>query len=258
MNAYVAAFATSARDALRYRRELLGRSVFLGLVLFVFDRVWRTVAAHADTGRTPGQLVLYLLVTEAVTFAPGGWDTDVSKDVRSGDLAVQLLRPVDFVAWHVARQSGAALVTMAWLLLTVGPFALLAEGAAGLRPAGVACGLALAAMAVVVSCSIRTLIGLCAFWIEDAQPLSWVWQKAGFVLGGLFLPLDMYPPWLRAVAEVLPFQALLYGPARTAVDFQASFALATALRLLGWGAVIVATLHLVHARAARRIQLQGG
>ena len=45
-------------------------------------------------------------------------------------------------------------------------------------------------------------IGLSAFWIVDTSPVYWIWQKLAFVLGGLLLPLELYPDWLRALARI--------------------------------------------------------
>jgi ABC-type uncharacterized transport system permease subunit len=56
-------------------------------------------------------------------------------------------------------------------------------------------------------------IGLLAFWLQDVSPVYWVWQKLMFVLGGLMLPLDLYPSVVQRAAEFTPFPVLLAGPA---------------------------------------------
>src|SRR5207244_7716707 len=33
------------------------------------------------------------------------------------------------------------------------------------------------------------LIGLAAFWIQEVNPIYWIWEKLLFMLGGLILPL---------------------------------------------------------------------
>jgi ABC-2 type transport system permease protein len=39
------------------------------------------------------------------------------------------------------------------------------------------------------------------------------------VLGGVLVPLELFPEPLGSIARALPFAALLYGPARTIVKF---------------------------------------
>jgi ABC-2 type transport system permease protein len=48
-------------------------------------------------------------------------------------------------------------------------------------------------------------IGLLAFWLHDVAPVYWVWQKLMFVLGGLLLPLELYPAFIQRVAAFTPF-----------------------------------------------------
>ena len=64
-------------------------------------------------------------------------------------------------------------------------------------------------------------IGLLAFWLDDVAPVYWVWQKLMFVLGGLMMPIELYPAFIQRAAAFTPFPTLLAGPA--------SFVLATAL-----------------------------
>ncbi len=56
-------------------------------------------------------------------------------------------------------------------------------------------------------------IGLLAFWLQDVAPVYWVWQKLMFVLGGLMLPLELYPVFIQRAAAFTPFPTLLAAPA---------------------------------------------
>src|SRR5205814_5215181 len=63
-------------------------------------------------------------------------------------------------------------------------------------------------------------IGLLAFWTEDTQSFSFVFSRLTLVLGGVLAPLEIFPQPLRSIAQVLPFSAILYGPARTLAHFE--------------------------------------
>src|SRR5207245_7380168 len=55
-----------------------------------------------------------------------------------------------------------------------------------------------------------------SFWIRDARSTWFLYHKLVFVLGGMLLPLQVLPAWLRTIAECLPFVAMAYAPARLA------------------------------------------
>jgi ABC-2 type transport system permease protein len=79
-----------------------------------------------------------------------------------------------------------------------------------------------------------------------------------FVLGGLVLPLTLYPDWLRRIAEASPFSAFLYGPGRLALGFDPAAALRTVAMLLLWGAAAGLLAAWLHRRGLRVLDVNGG
>jgi len=63
-------------------------------------------------------------------------------------------------------------------------------------------------------------IGLLAFWTEETTPFFLIVNRLALVLGGVLAPLEVLPQPIRGIALLLPFSAILYGPARTLVHFQ--------------------------------------
>ena len=68
---------------------------------------------------------------------------------------------------------------------------------------------------------LQALIGLAAFVSEDVSAYDWIYQKLLFILGGMLIPVDFFPAWLQKVAQALPFQYAMYGPARLFVEPEA-------------------------------------
>lgn len=262
VRALAAAFSASARERLRYPGDALGFGLFLVMLLYTFTQLWRAAASGQGGsvgGWLPAQLVLYLLVTEIVTMSPGHLHGGISQRIRSGDVSIDLLRPTGWVPWELARAAGAAAVRAALLVLFGVPTLILLVGVPRLDPRGIVVGLlVLTPLAILLDCCARLLIGLLAFWFEEATPFFWIWQKLCFTFGGLMLPLDLYPDWLRAIAECLPFAAILFGPAKAVVAFDAGEALRAGIALVAWLAVAALLLAFVHGRASRRLQLNGG
>ena len=59
--------------------------------------------------------------------------------------------------------------------------------------------------------------------------MYWVWQKLMFVLGGLMLPLELYPAFVQRAALFTPFPSLLAAPASFVLGTQSRDA-----RSAGW------------------------
>ena len=55
-----------------------------------------------------------------------------------------------------------------------------------------------------------------AFWLNDAKAAWFLYLKFVFLLGGMLMPLQLFPVWLERVSWLLPFWTMAYAPARLA------------------------------------------
>ena len=129
----------------------------------------------------------------------GGTTDDLAERIRTGDVAIDLYRPVGLVGWYLASDLGRA----AYHLLTRG---LGADGdrAPRLRhrparlPADARspspCQLVLA---VVVSFAIRFLVASTAFWLLDQQGVQVMSGAFAIFFSGMMLPLVLFPGLAR-------------------------------------------------------------
>jgi ABC-2 type transport system permease protein len=258
VRALAACAATAARHALSQRWDAIGRAGFYAVFLLIFDGLWRAVFRERGGPSGAVELLWYLALTEWVVLSIPLVHLDVEDAVRSGDVAYRLPRPHSYAATVLAEATGALLVRMA-LLAPLG-FGL-AWGLSGSLPADplrLAVAIPLGVAAGFVATTFLVAIGLSAFWLQDAAPLAWIWQKLSFVLGGLVLPLAIYPDWLRRVAEWTPFHPLVAGPAGSALGLDPASPGSIALRILAWGVAALVLLRVLYARALRVLDVNGG
>ena len=63
-----------------------------------------------------------------------------------------------------------------------------------------------------VSFAFRFITNSLAFWTTDARGLIYLTNTFILFFSGFIVPLNFFPPALRAVAELLPFRALAHLP----------------------------------------------
>jgi ABC-2 type transport system permease protein len=256
----LAAIARSgAKQALAQRAAWIGRSVFLVLILVIFWRLWEAVEAE---GRLPGlsarELVWYLAVTEWIVIGQPLPHLAMEADVRSGEIAGVLTRPVPWLAAKVAEAAGSMLVRYGALGIAGFAAAYALSGGLPRDPVALLAVLPLALLAGLLGTLILSLVGLCTFWLGDCAPVAWVVQKLLFLFGGMILPLAFYPALLREIAEWTPFAAMLSGPGRIALGADAAEGWRTAGLLLFWILVVLGLLRWGWGRALRRLDGAGG
>jgi ABC-2 type transport system permease protein len=101
-------------------------------------------------------------------------------------------------------------------------------------------------------------LGITAFWLGDIAPVYWIWQKLTFVLGGLLLPLTVYPDWVIRIARATPFSAVLAGPASFVLGRPVFGSGTLVLALVGWASVAGLMATAAFRIAVKRLQLNGG
>ena len=55
-------------------------------------------------------------------------------------------------------------------------------------------------MAFIIDFLGALLVGLCAFWLESTQGIALIYSRLMMLLGGLIVPLDVYPDSRAAVS----------------------------------------------------------
>lgn len=216
--------------------------------------------------RTIGD-VAELTPRNAATFAflAGGleiafWVTvplDIDQRIRTGDVIVDLQRPVDFQLWWFAHDAGRA----AQFVLTRGVPAYLfgvvvLDVAAPASPASAALFAASVVLGFVVAFAWRFLVGLTGFWLLDTRGMQ---SLAGLIVtfaSGALLPLTLLPDGLGNVLRALPLAAIVQTPFEIFTGHRA--ALPALGSQLAWGIVLMLLGRFMLRRAVAKVVVQGG
>ena len=261
---YLAFTATAFQARFAYRGEVWA-SVF-GRLVEVLARiaVWTAVFAGGSSvgGVTLRDMIVYSLIAGTLL---GAWDpayliNEVGKAVKSGDVAVHLLKPFHYPFYLFAVEIG----NLGFALITsVLPVILIVGLIYGLQlPASIADGVFFLAFWLLSFCIyflLATAIGLMSFWIMDANSLDWFLKGIMSFLSGSIVPLWFFPSVLAAIARVLPFGWISYYPAAVYLGkldpLDAAFALIAGI---AWTMVLAGAVGALWSRARYRIVVQGG
>ncbi len=186
--------------------------------------------------------------------------TDVADRIKSGDIAVDFVRPLDVQAASVTLEVGQRL----FALLPRGlPSVLLGVLVVGMAmpttPLPYLLGAFSVLIGIVLSCTTVYLVAAARFWLVEGRGLELFYMIFSSFLAGLFVPVPLFPGWLQAVAAATPFPSMLQHP----VDvLSGRVDLGTSLGLVGvqlaW-LTATAALGAVLTRAGRvRLEVQGG
>jgi ABC-2 type transport system permease protein len=190
----------------------------------------------------------------------GGTTDDLAERIRTGDVAIDLYRPTGLVGWYLAGDLGRA----AYHLVTRG----LGPTFIGLiffhiklppSPLAAAAFLVSLVLAVVVSFGVRFIVASSAFWLLDASGARFLSGAFAIFFSGMMLPLVLFPGWLGALAQVLPWSAFIQVPNDIWLGQYDGWGLLGALGFqLLWGLALLGLCQVVLRAATHKVVVQGG
>lgn len=212
------------RKHMSYRGDFWINSIcsfFAELAIMYY--LWRAIFAESGRSEIHGysfeSMVLYYVVAILLGKVIRGNERDltISTDIYEGGLTRYLLYPSSFFGFKYAEHLGTLLPPVVQLVV----FGVLSTILFSIPPdvhiTPATAGMAFVSVAVsnVLHFALLYPIQLVAFWADNVWSLNVMFRFACMMLGGLLLPLNLFPQWMQPFLQVLPFRFLYYVPAST-------------------------------------------
>jgi ABC-2 type transport system permease protein len=253
---------TSARANLAYTGEVIVRTCFMAVILYIFLRLWTAVYTGSNSQRLGGltlsQMLWYLMLTEALWMSSSRVSFEVDEDVRTGRLAIQITKPVSYPFALLGKAIGERIVRFVINFAVGCVIALIFVGPIGFTVGGLAMFICVLPLSFALDALGLIMVGMFAFWFESTTGLAIMYSRAAMLAGGTMLPLDLYPEFLQKVFYWLPFATMVYGPARMLVAPDGAL-LQHVLIVQGLGLIaFIAGVFAIQHLALKRIHSHGG
>jgi ABC-2 type transport system permease protein len=218
--------------------------------------------AGAAAGYDSARLATFVWVGQGLIGVVLLWaPAELADRIRSGDVVVDLLRPVDLLGQHLAAdlgRAGFALLTRFVAPIAVGALAF--DLYAPRRPATYALFACSVALATVVCFGCRYLVNAAAYWLLDARGPQVAWTLSSGLLGGLYFPLWFLPRAAAvAIIAATPFPSVIQLPLDILLERGSTVDQGGLLAVqAGWVTAMLALCRAVQRRGERTLMVQGG
>ena len=188
-----------------------------------------------------------------------GW-WEVMQSVYSGDIGSDLLKPMDYYLYWLARDLGRGLASLMvrGLVIMVGyafVFDIVLPQSIG-QWALVVLALFLG---FLVSFGWQFFVNLAAFWTPEARGIGRLGFTLSWFFSGFIMPLRMFPPWFENLARWTPFPSMVNAITEIYLGVLTGPEIArTLLTQVLWAGLLFATGQLVLRAGVRRLVIQGG
>lgn len=259
---YWAVFRMSVASSIAYIAEIVFRALTLVALMVILVQLWQTTYGAQRGGLlgafTLRDVIWYLAIVETLATSVPPMNRRIDGEVRSGDLAYLLGRPCSYVFYQYAYYLGERVVRLAIAGSVASTLALLFVGPPPVSFWGLLAAPLVLFLSISIDFAALFAIGLLAFWIEETNSFALIYSRLVLVLGGVLVPLELFPEPLGSIARVLPFSALLYGPARAIIKFDLGHFGALLLQQGLTLAVLGLVVGGIYRLAVRRVNINGG
>lgn len=219
-------------------------------------------AGGSAGGYTPELMVSYIFLSQGMLTAIGafGGDGSLAERIRTGDIAVDFLRPLNVQFATLATVVGGAvysLIPRALPLVAIGAATSMMAWSG--EPAAYPLGALSVVLAIVLAQGLLYCVQVLGFWVVDTRGIVLFYVIVGTFLMGMFVPVGLFPSWLARVAEFTPFAWILMPPCDILsgrIDVAAGTVAVAAQA--GWTVAVLVLGAVLTARGRRRLEVQGG
>jgi ABC-2 type transport system permease protein len=230
-------------------------------ILFLLYKAAYSSLGQAEVGGlTLAHAVWIILFTQVfqMSNAPRKIVFKMSDDIKSGDIAYMLIRPMSYLL-HILIGQWGVIFSRLFFSLIIGVLApLFLVGSFPVSVPSVLASALLLIFGMTLGILMSMCVGLFAFWTEDVSAFRWIFDKLQWYLGGLVIPVALFPETLRSVVELAPFAHMYYGPARILVKYDPDLFIQYLTTQIVWLVVIALVTILIYKKGIKNVSINGG
>jgi len=254
-----------------FQRQLQYRAAnYSGFVVNTFFFVVRAyvfMALYENRGVVAGyslvEAITFTGITQAMLMAVGVFGfagRQISGDVRSGQVATDLMKPIDYQYFALSNELGRSVYYLFFRGLPI--FAVMVIFFPWNHPHSWYALLIFfpsLALAAIISFSLSFIGGISAFWLLDTSGVRQIIMGTGVFLSGFIVPISFFPEGFDRFCEWLPFVGQSYVPVAIYLGKYAGGQMANMLvRQFAWAVILVMLGRILMSRAVRKLIIQGG
>jgi viologen exporter family transport system permease protein len=265
VSAYRKLFQAGIRSQSTYKLAMLAglsTNTVFGFIRYSILTAAQASATGAFAGYTHGSISAYVWISQGLlgSVPMHANNAEISDRIRSGDVAIDIARPLDLQAATVVTDLGkSAYAFLPRGLPSVFIGALVVGLAMPTSPLGYVLGLVSVAIGIGTACALRFAVCLMGFWLVETRGFRNLYMVLATFLAGLYLPVPLFPDWLRTLATATPFPTMLQTPIDVISGRTAGLAAANVLVIQAcWLLFCLVLGRLMLVRGRRRLEVQGG
>lgn len=261
---YITTYKMTWKQATDYRFEFLMELICTLIPVIALSFLWKEIYTSKDIiqGFSLDEMLSYILIARFVTLIiTPEFLFDVMGEIQNGEIQNYICKPISYIKYWFAKSVGNKTRNMIWCLISMIILFLFFSDTYKFHISllEIMLFLFILSLSFVLYFEIVMLVSLLSFWFYEIS--SWYYTVTfaiEYLAGGLF-PLDLFPPNIQNICNILPFKLLIYYPVNILLNgFRNNDLFWTISVYLLWIMLFSILLKIVWRKGTKHYELIGG
>jgi len=214
---YVGFIKNSVQRVITYRTNVWAKTLGKFLYLYVQVSVWIALYESNNISqnmRGLQQIILYVVINNLLSCLVEFNAIDLlNQKIKTGDIALDLMKPFNYMLYIFCYGLGDIIINVCFQAVPMLLFSMIFWGFSIAEYSLILIFICSAMLSIVISFLFAYFIGILAFWFLVTWPINMATRAIYKIMSGVWIPIWLFPGFLKKISLCLPFQSIYYAPA---------------------------------------------
>lgn len=203
-----------SQSAIEYRFMMLIWMFDIFFIPVMLILIWISIIEYSPSLLPQRQtLINFYTLNPLIYMLTDSWHAFfLSRDIRTGKFSTRLLRPIWPFMGTVANNITEKYVKLFFLIPLVFTASVYFNLDLELTPFVLTASVFSLILAAIISFLLESFLGLLAFWTDEVSGIKEIFEIFHLTLGGIMVPIFLFPPRLKSIVQFLPFRYMVSFP----------------------------------------------
>ncbi|MBQ5449205.1 MAG: ABC-2 family transporter protein [Treponema sp.] len=263
MRKYLDYMAIGIKEHLAYPSSIW--ATFLSKVIYLYMQfcLWNALFMSQAKSNMPiardGVIRYVIIATIISSFIECDAIQWINEQIQSGNIAIQLIRPINFGAMVLSKHIGKSAIKFLTCCIPLTVASAFFFRMPLVCKSQIFFGLASLCLAYAIQFLYSLTIGLMAFWLIVTWPLNMLFGAIYKLLSGSWIPCAMFPDFLKKINSFLPFRAMYEIPVTIMTNpMETKILLSKLMVQVFWLAILFILMKMAWKTGTKKLVVQGG
>lgn len=262
MKKYLNIYKVTLINELQYISDIILGFLSFVVMIFIFLNLWNYMYDDPSSlieGFSKSQMIWYVIITEMIWFGTRNKTliNQITDDIKSGSIAYTLNKPYSYAIYVIVKNFGEITIKFLFYLILAIAVGLIFVGPIDFNMSNILMLIPVFLLSFIINACIRIIISMLSFYVEDAAPFHWLYDKIILVIGTVF-PIELFPKFLQPILKFTPIYVVNYGPSKLVIDFSMNSFFTILMAQILYLIFVIILLSLIYRKGVKKLNVNGG